>query len=119
MVEALQANGSGVGLVAFLRARARNASDRRILIDIGVGVIAIYVALLARPAWGSELNSAGWVLASFGFWARFERMKRPSNDTFTRRLLIGGQTLLAISGAVSAAMLVFLLWARSIGTWIS
>jgi hypothetical protein len=117
MVEALPASEDHSGLFAFLAARARNASGRRIAIDIGVGLSAMYVAILARPSWWNELNSAGWVLCAFGLWALFERMKRPTDAVFTRRLRIGVQALLAISGLASAAMLVFLLWARSIGTW--
>jgi hypothetical protein len=119
MVEALPASEGQTGLLAFLSARARKASDRRIALDIGVGLIAMYVAVLARPSWENELSSAGWVLCAFGLWALFERMKRPADDTFKRRLLVVAQVLLAVSGAASAAMLVFLLWARSIGTWIS
>jgi hypothetical protein len=119
MVEVLPVAEGKTGLLAFLSARARNASNTRILLDICVGVVAVYVALFARPAWENELRSAGWVLFSFGFWALFERMKSPSDDAFKRRLRVGGQILLAISGVVSAAMLIFLLWARSIGTWIS
>jgi hypothetical protein len=75
--------------------------------------------VLASPSWAAELSSAGWVLCAFGLWALFERMKRPTDDAFKRRVLVGVQVLLAVSGAASAAVLVFLLWARSIGTWIS
>lgn len=108
------------GLSDFLDARARNASDARIAIDVAVGSVAVIVAAGLRPEWWPVLAAAGLTLASFGCWAIAGRVLEATAHSPRARLALEiSHKLLAVVGIVAAVGTGFLVWTLLMGTWIS
>jgi hypothetical protein len=117
------AEGNGIpdrGLAGFLDARARNASDGRIAIDIAVGSAAVIVAAGLRPEWWPVLAAAGLTLASFGCWAITGRALEAGSPSKRARLALEfAHKVLAVVGIAAAIGTGFLVWTMLMGTWIS
>lgn len=108
------------GLAEFLDARARNASDARIAIDIAVGSVAVIVATGLRPGWWPVLTAAGLTLASFGCWAIAGRaLEGTAHSPRARFALEISRKILAVAGVAAALGTGFLVWTMLMGTWIS
>ncbi len=104
----------------FLEARARDATERRLAIDIAVGATAFIVAYGLRPGWWAALASAGVVLFSFGTWAVLGRViEARSSSSAASAALVRGRSLVGWLGVVAALGAGFLLWTALMGTWIS
>jgi uncharacterized membrane protein len=107
------------GLSSFLAERARNASEGRLAVDIGVGAVAVIVAIAARPDW-PLLAAAGMTLCLFGTWAIAGRALEDA--THSPRVHIALATIrkvLAFAGICAAILTGFLIWTILMGTWIS
>jgi len=120
MVESASINGHELGMGEFLTSRARTASESRLTLDVTVGLVAVIVAAALKPEWWLPLASAGSSFVAFGIWAILDRIA-PSTGSPHRLavLLKPARILVAVIGIVSAAALLFFLWAMTIGTWIS
>jgi hypothetical protein len=120
MVESASINGHEPGLGEFLARRARTASESRLTLDVAVGLVAVIVAAALKPDWWLPLGSAGSVFVAFGIWAILDRITlSATSQPRVAVMLKPARILVAAIGIISAAALLFFLWAMSIGTWIS
>ena len=110
------------GLAGVLAARARAASDGRLILDIAIGLlIALAVAIWHPRAW-VVLFSIGLTLAAFGAWGLSDRemTERAAVDDDrvapALRILRG---FAAIAGILAATIACFALLGIALGTWIS
>ena len=62
-----------VGLPELLAARARSASDTRLVLDVAGGLLASGVAVAWRPAAWFPMLSAALCFAAFGCWGIADR----------------------------------------------
>ena len=120
MVVANGGSASELSLPAFLKSRARRATDSRLAVDFAVGSVAVIVALALRPGWWQPLAGAGLVLFFFGSWAVLDRViedGHPSPPLLAAiRVARGLSAALGVAAALGAA---FILWTMLMGTWIS
>lgn len=119
MVEAGMRDQGEVGFGEFLGARARNATDSRLAVDISVGVVAVIVAAALRPEWWLLLAAAGVCLASFGFWATIDRIGGEGRSPQLTSALAAARAFFSVSGIIAALATAFLIWTLLMGTWIS
>lgn len=104
----------------FLDARARNASEARLAIDIAVGSLAVIVAAVLRPQWWPVLAAAGLTLGSFGCWAALGRsLEGGAHSPRRGTALRVGRGIFAVLGVAGAVATGFLIWTTLMGTWIS
>jgi hypothetical protein len=104
----------------FLEARARNASDARIAVDIAVGSVAYIVAQSLRPDWWKLLASAGIALFAFGAWAALGRVVEAGTDSSKVGVVLKVvRSIVGWLGVAAALGTGFLLWTILMGTWIS
>jgi hypothetical protein len=114
------ANGSELTFQSLLAARARTASDARLALDTGVGLIAGTLAIALRPPAWPVLASAALCLVAFGLWGIIDRSVREHDgETRTVRLLRAGRAAAAALGVLGALALVATGMALMLGTWIS
>lgn len=107
-------------LAELLAQRARNASDRRLVLDAAVGfVVAATLAVLRPPLWVS-LAALAFSLGAFGVWGILDR---EASDRAARGkttgFLNGARAITAVAGAVSAALFGVSLFFALLGQWIS
>jgi hypothetical protein len=113
--------GRGVTLPEFLTARARRASDLRLALDAGGGVlVAALVAITRPPAWRSLL-ALGACFAAFGLWGILDReLGDPPGASRTRqRWLRGSRALVTVLGVAAAAFFGLSVFFGALGRWIS
>ena len=108
------------GLSEFLDARARNASDPRIAIDIAVGSVAFIVATGLRPEWWGLLACAGIALFAFGAWAALGRvLEVRTQGAVANSVLRILRSVIGWLGVAATLGTGFQLWTMMMGTWIS
>ena len=115
---------SDLNLREFLTARARTASDLRLALDAGLGLLAAIVALLWRPGGWKLVASAALCFLAFGGWGIAdrelqEREHNPGASRISLRLLRLARVLAAILGATAAIALLVGVLGVALGTWIS
>lgn len=109
------ANGHELTLSALLATRARAASDGRLALDAGGGLLAAALALVVRPpAWPLLVAAAACFLA-YGAWGIADRAlhERPSGTHGIRLLralragaaMLGALGVLALGGIVMGFVL--------------
>lgn len=106
----------------LLSNRARSASDARLALDAGVGLLVAVAALVWRPAAWHLMVAAALCVACFGAWGiadRELRGRRAGDTTLSRRLLLALRLIAAVIGALAALLLAFGALAFVLGTWIS
>ena len=107
-------------LPALLAQRARHASDGRLALDVGGGLVIAAVALVLRPPGWVPLLSAALCFVAFGSWGITDRMLSEGgrNDIVTRllRLALGAAVVV---GTCAAIVLTLTLFGMALGTWIS
>jgi hypothetical protein len=113
------ANAHELTLPALLAARARGASDGRLALDAGGGLIAASLAFAARPPAWPLLVSASTCLLAYGAWGIADRTlhERPSGAHGTRllRALRAGAAALGILSVLGVGGVVM---AFVLGNWI-
>ena len=111
-----------VGLPELLAARARNASDVRLALDVAGGLLAAAVLLVWRPpAWPVPL-SAALCFAAFGAWGIAERElseQRLAAGGGNARLLRVLRTTATAVGSLAAFVLFFGVLGLALGRIIS
>jgi hypothetical protein len=111
------------GLLEFLAARARSASSRRLAIDVAIGVVAFYAAMVWNPAATLAIACAATVLFSYGVWGLLDRGRSRLASTLwlrTAGLLDALGALCAALGVLAGAGFLLAIGALAIGTgWIS
>ena len=109
-------------LAEFLVARARAASDGRLVLDaIGGLLLALAIAVWRPVAWPS-LAGICLALAAFGFWGITDRELRDRSraaPAFTTRALGVARGAVAAIGFLSAAVALFAGLGVMLGRWIS
>lgn len=122
MIETTRTETNDADLPGFLRARARAASDTRLVADAVVGFIAaITCAIWQFPSWHLGLAASACFFA-FGVWGIAEREltdREASAPPRLVRVLHFVQNAAAIAGAVAAAGLAIGVMAILIGRVIS
>ena len=106
-------------LPEFLARRARGASDRRLVIDAGAGIVAAVAAAIFRPAVWLLVASAGLCFAAFGAWGILDRELAdvaPGRRATTLRVARGLAVLAGVAAALGVLLAVF---GYALGTWIS
>ena len=109
-------------LPGFLAARARSASDLRLMLDAVIGLAAVLVAAIWPIPLGILVMSAGGCFLSFGVWGIADRElieRGTAATTRQARLLRVAKSLATIVGTVSAAVLMIRTMAILIGLVIS
>jgi hypothetical protein len=98
----------------------RNASDRRLVVDAGLGLlVGVGVLILRPPLWSSMAGLAG-ALSAFGFWGILDREVRDSADpTQARRWLRAARGAVAALGAISGLAGALTLFTALRGSWVS
>lgn len=112
---------SGRTLPELVARRARAASDGRLAIDAGAGLLAAAALLHWRPpGWPALLSAAGCVLA-YGTWGIMDRELADARAPYSRRqrLLRIARGAAAVAGAAAAVALLLTVMAMLLGTWIS
>jgi len=111
-----------VSLPEFLAARARAASDGRLVVDVIIGCCGALAVAVWRPAGWVTLLGAAVSLAAFGAWGIVDREIRERADASHGRIVrvlsllrIGAATV----GALAALTAMFSLLGIALGTWIS
>ena len=114
--------GPDAGLPEFLAARARAATDGRLVLDVLAGsLVALGMAVWRPPGWISVAGLA-LVLASFGLWGIIDREvqgRAASGRTPIVRSLVVARALTVVLGFVCGVGAVFAGLAIVLGTWIS
>lgn len=105
-------------LVAFLATRARGASDGRLAVHAGVGLVAAVVALLTRPPLWLPLVLLALALGAFGAWGIADRElgERQAAGRAQRGLRLVRDAV-AVAGALAAIAAALLLFFGALGTW--
>ena len=109
-------------LVEFLAARARAASDGRLVVDVIAGCCGGLAAAVWRPIGWITLLGAAVSLAAFGAWGIVDREVRERADApraLGVRVLSMARVAVAIVGALAAATAMFAVLGVMLGTWIS
>jgi hypothetical protein len=109
-------------LVEYLVARARAASDGRLVLDaLGGLMLALTIAVWRPMAWPT-LAGVCLALAAFGFWGIADRELRDRADaaaSLATRALGVARGVVAVIGFISAAVALFAGLGVMLGRWIS
>ena len=110
-------------LAEFLVARARGASDGRLVADVLLGAATALGFAVWRPTGWLSIGGAALALAAFGLWGIVDRevgdRAAAAGSRRALRLLQVARAGVAIAGSCSAAVAVFAALAVALGTWIS
>ena len=109
-------------LVEYLVARARAASDGRLVIDALGGLLLALAIVVWRPVAWTSLAAICLALAAFGFWGIMDRELRDRADGTTSlatRALGVARGAVAAIGFLSVAVALFAGMGMMLGTWIS
>ena len=110
-------------LSEFLVARARAASDGRLVADVLLGAATALGFAVWRPTGWLSIGGAALALAAFGLWGIVDREVRDRSATAASgrvpRLLRAARVMVSIAGICSAMVAVFAALGVALGTWIS
>jgi len=110
-------------LAEFLVARARGASDGRLVADVLLGAATALGFAVWRPTGWLSIGAAALTLAAFGLWGIVDRevgdRAAAAGSRRALRLLRVARAGAVIVGSCSAVVAVFAALAVALGTWIS
>jgi hypothetical protein len=107
-------------LLQFLTSRARHASEGRLVVDVGVGILAVVAALFWHPWLWLPVLSAGSGLAAFGAWGILDRETGERTPTgIASRLLRVGRAAAAAVGWLAFAAFIVSAISLALGEWKS
>jgi hypothetical protein len=110
-------------LSEFLVARARAASDGRLVVDVLVGSGVALVCAVWRPLGWLSVGGVALALAAFGLWGIVDREVREraaaAGSPRVVRVLRGVRTAAGLVGFCGAVSAVFSALGLALGTWIS
>lgn len=110
------------GLAGVLAARARGASDGRLILDVAVGLlVALALAIWHPRVWVAPFGM-GMALAAFGAWGLADREIAERTGAADSRAVRGFRALrifAVVAGALAATVACFALLGIALGTWIS
>ena len=114
--------GPDAGLPEFLVARARAASDGRLVLDVLVGSLVALAEAVWRPTGWISLAGLSMALAAFGIWGITDRELRDRASTapvWVVRLLTLLRAVAVGLGFACGVGALFAGLAVVLGTWIS
>jgi hypothetical protein len=108
----------GGSLPELLAHRARQASDRRLAVDVALGlIVAAAVAILRPPLW-LPFTALGICLVAFGAWGILDREVIEAGEG-GRRAMSVGRNIVALVGGAAAVLFGVSLFFSLLGSWIS
>lgn len=102
------------GLAEFVAARARGASDRRLVADAVGGILVAVAMVVWRPSWGLPVLCGALCFAAFGCWGILDR-ELQEGEARRRELFRVLKGLAVVVGTLAAALLVLVVTAVAIG----
>jgi hypothetical protein len=110
------------GLAGVLAARARAASDTRLIVDVAAGLLVALAFVIWHPrAWVVPF-SIGIALAAFGAWGIADREITERAASADRRLVRALRVLrgfAVVAGVLAAGVACFSILGIGLGNWIS
>lgn len=108
-------------LAEILMDRARSASDRRLALDAGLGIVAAVASAWWRPGGWLLLASLALGFFAFGAWGIADRElnERGSPAGAATILLRSVQVVAVLTGTAAAIVVVMHALALLLGRWIS
>ena len=109
-------------LAEFLVARARSASDGRLVLDVVVGSLLALGLGTWRPTGWISLVAASLCLVAFGFWGIADReLRERAQDppSIISRLLKIVRATVTLIGGLAAVTALFSTLGVALGMWIS
>jgi hypothetical protein len=104
----------------LLVTRARQSSDRRLVIDAGAGLVGAAVLAILRPPFWVSLTALAFCLGAFGLWGILDREATESvSHGAQRRIVAWSRLVVAIAGGLAAAVFGISLFFSMLGQWIS
>ena len=101
--------------------RARNASDKRLVVDAAVGLVGAATVTVLRPPLWIPLASLAFCLGAFGVWGILDRESADASrgGRSSSRPLSGARAVTAALGGIAAAIFGVSLFFALLGQWIS
>lgn len=107
-------------LGVLLAQRARSASDLRLALDAGLGIVCALAIVLLRPAYWIVWASAALCFVAFGAWGIADRsLAGAAGQPALERVLRVSRALAVGLGALSATLFGLGVMMIAVGTWIS
>ena len=109
-------------LPRFLAQRARGASDGRLALDAGAGLIAAAAAVVVAPPGNLMLAAGGTCFFAFGLWGIMDRElgeRREVIGPVGGGLLVAARMVAAAIGVVGGLGVIFGGLLVALGTWVS
>jgi hypothetical protein len=109
-------------LPELLASRARRASDLRLAVDAGGGLIALVAAVMFQPPLWASLASVGAAVMAYGAWGILDRELADGTREAVSRgrgWLRGARAAAAVLGALAALVAGVSFFFAALGTWIS
>jgi hypothetical protein len=106
----------------LLSDRARGASDARLALNVGLGLLVAVAAIIWRPGPWHLMLAAALCFMSFGAWGMADRElygRSDSDMSLSRRVLSALRLLAAVIGGLAGLVLAFGALTFALGTWIS
>lgn len=112
-----------VGLLEFLAARARRASDARLALNVGGGLLALACVLWRRPTGWLVLAAVATCFATYGGWGMADRELRErypaSRGEAGARALQALRVVLLVLGSTAVLTAIVGVAGLALGTIIS
>jgi hypothetical protein len=111
-----------ISLAQFLMQRARNASDQRLAIDSGGGLLALLTVVLWRGPYWFLLACAAVAVGAYGTWGITDRelTELPAERHRAAHMALrAARGIAAVLTALAILTLIFGVPAALLGTWIS
>lgn len=105
-------------LPALLANRARQASDRRLVLDAAAGVLAATTVLIFRPPLWISLAPLAAAFAMFGVWGILDRELQEPHAS-PRRLLRAARGTVLTVGTLAGVFGAITLFFATLGLWKS
>lgn len=119
VISALRPDAS---LAEFLAHRAREASLRRLWLDVTLGTVAAVATISSRPAGWVILTSAALCFIAYGSWGLLDRA-RSYPAIVSRPVLVGVCETLAVvavlTGTLAVGAMLFAALRFPLGTWFT
>jgi hypothetical protein len=111
----------GGTLTALLAERARAATDRRLAVEAGLGLVVLTVAAIFQPPLALPLAAFALSVAMFGTWGIVDRelAEIEGGTVRKRRVLNAVRVLAATVGALAAVLGALVLFFGILGRWMS
>jgi hypothetical protein len=111
----------GGSLPTLLAQRARAATDRRLAIEAGVGLVVVTVVAIFQPPLSLPLAAFALSLAMFGTWGIVDReLADNGGETMRRRRVLRAvRGLAATIGGLAAVLGALTLFFGILGRWAS